>query len=92
MPRGDGTGPVGGGARDGRGRRLGGRGQSSSQRGSGAMTGGRGGRVQSSSQGESGAMTGGRGGSQSFPGSQSQGGFFNRVGNFFRQFNSRRMR
>ena len=38
MPRGDGTGPIGSGARDGRGKRFGGRGQSSSQRGSGAMT------------------------------------------------------
>ena len=73
MPRGDGTGPVGGGPRDGRGRRSGGRGQSSSQRGAGAMT-------------------GGRGGSQNSPESQGQGGFFNRVGNFFRQFNSRRTR
>ena len=76
MPGGDGTGPIGSGARDGRGRRFGGRGQSSSQRGSGAMTGGR----------------GGRGGNQGFPGSRSQGGFLSRVGNFFRQFNSRGMR
>ena len=59
MPRGDGTGPIGGGARDGRGKRFGGRGQSSSQKGSGAMTGGR----------------KGRGGNQSFLGSRSQGGF-----------------
>jgi len=76
MPRGDGTGPIGRGARDGRGRRFGGRGQSSSERGSGAMTGGR----------------GGRGGNQSSLGSRSQGGFLSRIGNFFQQFNSRRRR
>ena len=40
MPKGDGTGPIGRGARDGRGRRLGGRGQGSRQQGSGARTGG----------------------------------------------------
>ena len=76
MPRGDGTGPIGSGVRDGRGRRLDGRGQSSSQRGSGAMTGGR----------------EGKGRNQSFLGSRTQGGFLSRVGNFFRQFNSRGMR
>ena len=64
MPSGDGTGPIGSGARDGRG-------QSSSQRGSGAMTGGR----------------GGIDGNQSFLGSRSQGGFLSRVRSFFRQFN-----
>jgi len=73
VPRGDGTGPIGRGARDGRGRRFGGRGQSSSQRGSGAMTG----------------RGGGRGGNQSFLGSWSHGGFLSRIGNFFQQFNSR---
>jgi len=73
MPGGDGAGPIGSGARDGRGRRFGGRGQSSSQRGTGAMTGGR----------------KGRGGNQSFLGSQGQGGFLNRIGNFFQQFSSR---
>jgi len=41
MPRGDGTGPVGIGARDGRGRRMGGRGQSSKVKGQGAKKGGR---------------------------------------------------
>jgi hypothetical protein len=41
MPRGDGTGPIGTGPRDGRGRRFGGRGQFSTQRGTGMMTGGR---------------------------------------------------
>ena len=76
MQRGDGAGPIGRGARDGRGRRFGGRGQSSSHRGSGAMTGGR----------------GGRGGNQGFLGSRSHGGFLSRVGNFFRQFNSREIR
>jgi len=40
MPRGDGTGPIGQGARDGRGRRIGGRGQTSKTKGSGAKTGG----------------------------------------------------
>jgi len=40
MPHGDGTGPIGQGARDGRGRRFGGRGQSSTSKGSGAKTGG----------------------------------------------------
>ena len=40
MPRGDGSGPVGQGARDGRGRKSGGRGQSSTKKGSGAKTGG----------------------------------------------------
>jgi len=73
MPRGDGTGPIGGGARDGRGKRFGGRGQSSSQKGSGAMTGGR----------------KGRGRDQSFLGSRSQGSFLSRIGNFFQQFNPR---
>jgi len=73
MPGGDGTGPIGRGARDGRGRSFGGRGQSSSQRGAGAMTGGR----------------KGRGGNQSFLGSRNQGTFWGRIGNFFQQFNSR---
>jgi len=41
MPRGDGTGPIGQGVRDGSGRRSGGRGQSSIRRGTGAKTGGR---------------------------------------------------
>lgn len=41
MPHGNGTGPIGWGARDGRGRRLGGRGQSSTKRGSGKKTGGK---------------------------------------------------
>lgn len=43
MPKGDGTGPVGHGARDGRGRRFGGRGQKSKSKGQGAKTGGGGG-------------------------------------------------
>lgn len=41
MPRNDKTGPVGIGARDGRGRTNGGRGQSSTRKGSGKQTGGR---------------------------------------------------
>jgi len=40
MPHGDGTGPAGQGPRDGRGRRLGGRGQSSKRRGAGTKKGG----------------------------------------------------
>ena len=73
MPGGDGTGPIGRGARDGGGRRFGGRGQSSSQRGSGVMTGG----------GK------GRGRNQSFLGSRGQRGFLSRIGNFFQRFNPR---
>lgn len=41
MPRGDGTGPIGQGARDGRGRVFGGRGQDSARKGSGRKAGGR---------------------------------------------------
>lgn len=41
MPGNDGTGPVGIGPRDGRGREMGGRGQSSTAKGAGAKTGGR---------------------------------------------------
>lgn len=41
MPHGDGTGPVGRGNRDGSGRKLGGRGQSSRRKGAGARKGGR---------------------------------------------------
>ena len=41
MPRGDGTGPVGIGPRDGRGRKKGGRGQSSNKKGTGRKTGGK---------------------------------------------------
>lgn len=41
MPRGDGTGPVGRGARDGRGKKLGGRGQTSRRKGQGAKMGGK---------------------------------------------------
>jgi len=41
MPRGDSTGPIGQGARDGRGRVLGGRGQGSRAKGTGAKTGGK---------------------------------------------------
>ena len=41
MPQGDKTGPVGQGPRDGRGRKFGGRGQSSKRKGSGSRTGGR---------------------------------------------------
>jgi len=41
MPRGDGTGPVGIGPRDGRGRKKGGQGQSSMRKGTGRKTGGR---------------------------------------------------
>jgi hypothetical protein len=73
MPKGDGTGPIGRGARDGRGRRFGGRGHLSSQKGAEAMTGGR----------------RGKGDNQNLLRYQSQRGFFSRVGNFFRQFNSR---
>ena len=73
MPKEDGSGPIGRGARDGRGRRSGGRGQSSSQRGAGAMTGGR----------------KGKGSTQSLFRYQSQRGFLSRFGNFLRQFNSR---
>lgn len=40
MPRGDGTGPVGIGPRDGRGREKSGRGQSSKREGEGKKTGG----------------------------------------------------
>ncbi len=40
MPGGDKTGPVGIGPKDGRGRTLGGRGQSSTQKGAGPKTGG----------------------------------------------------
>ena len=40
-PRNDGTGPVGQGPRDGRGRRLGGRGQKARGRGQGRKIGGR---------------------------------------------------
>ena len=40
MPRGDGTGPVRTGPKDGRGRAAGGRGQSTKQKGQGAKTGG----------------------------------------------------
>jgi len=41
MPRGDGTGPIGQGPRDGRGRRNGGRGQASRRKGQGRKTGGK---------------------------------------------------
>ncbi len=41
MPQGNRTGPVGQGSRDGRGRKSGGRGQSSSRQGQGKKTGGR---------------------------------------------------
>jgi len=41
MPHGDGTGPIGWGARDGRGRKYGGRGQSSKKKGTGRKTGGK---------------------------------------------------
>lgn len=71
MPRGDG---IGRGPRDGRGRRFGGRGQSSDGRGSGAMTGGRkGGDFQRRNQ------------SQSNIG----GSFLNTIRNFFQQPRSR---
>jgi len=41
MPHGDGTGPVGQGSKDGRGKRFGGKGQTSKQKGSGPKTGGK---------------------------------------------------
>lgn len=41
MPQGDGTGPIGQGSRDGRGRRVGGRGQSSKRKGSSRKSGGK---------------------------------------------------
>jgi len=41
MPRGDGTGPAGRGLRDGSGKKAGGRGQKSAQKGQGAKSGGK---------------------------------------------------
>jgi hypothetical protein len=41
MPGKDGTGPVGSGPRDGAGKRLGGKGQKSTQKGQGGKSGGR---------------------------------------------------
>jgi hypothetical protein len=41
MPRKDGTGPVGSGPRDGAGKRVGGKGQMSTQKGQGASSGGK---------------------------------------------------
>ena len=41
MPHGDGTGPIGIGPRDGRGRKKGGRGQTSRKKGAGRKTGGK---------------------------------------------------
>jgi len=40
MPKGDGTGPIGHGPKDGRGRVMGGRGQTSTQKGAGPKSGG----------------------------------------------------
>jgi hypothetical protein len=74
MPGGDGTGPVGGGPRDGRGRRFAGRGQSSARRGAGAMTGGRKGRGAQGKTQNQGNM--GR-------------SFLNTIRNFFQQSGSR---
>lgn len=41
MPRGDGTGPIGNGPQDGRGKKLGGRGQTRRGQGKGRKTGGK---------------------------------------------------